>query len=109
MAAWYSDRTEQRVVALVASQDKIFDSDSETLWAMADASSDSDIATHSRWLEILGRETVSRNFFRAIQSSVAQLAESLSPSTRDSTGADLALLCLSRLLFLSFLETKGWL
>ena len=109
IAAWYSGRTAPRVVALVASQDKIVDSDSETLCAMADAASDSDIATHSRWLEILGRETVSRNFFRAMQSSVAQLAASLSPTVRDSTAADLALLCLSRLLFLSFLETKGWL
>ena len=109
IAAWYSGRAAPRVVALVASQDKIVDSDSETLCAMADAASDSDIATHSRWLEILGRETVSRNFFRAMQSSVAQLASSLSPSVRDSTGSDLALLCLSRLLFLSFLETKGWL
>jgi hypothetical protein len=109
IAAWYSGRVAPRVVALVAAQYKIVDSDSETLCAMADAASDSDIATHSRWLEILGRETVSRNFFRAMQSSVAQLASSLSPSVRNSTGADLALLCVSRLLFLSFLETKGWL
>ncbi|MFN2602363.1 MAG: Eco57I restriction-modification methylase domain-containing protein [Gemmatimonadaceae bacterium] len=109
IAAWYSGRTPPRVVALLASQDKIVDSDSETLCAMADATSDSDIATHSRWLEILGRETVSRNFFRAMQNSVAQLAGSLSPSLHDSTAPDLALLCLSRLLFLSFLETKGWL
>ncbi len=109
IAAWYSGRTTPRVVALVASQDKIVDSDSETLCAMADAASDSDIATHSRWLEILGRETVSRNFFRAMQASVAQLAASLSASVRDSTASDLSLLFLSRLLFLSFLETKGWL
>ena len=109
IAAWYSGRTAPRVVALLASQNKIVDSDSETLCALADAASDSDIATHSRWLEILGRETVSRNFFRAMQSSVAQLAASLSRSIGDSTASDLALLCLSRLLFLSFLETKGWL
>jgi len=44
-----------------------------------------------------------------MQSSVAQLAASLSPSINDSPASDLALLCLSRLLFLSFLETKGWL
>jgi len=109
IAAWYSGKTAPRVVALVASQNKIVDSDSETLCAMADAASDSDIATHSRWLEILGRETVSRNFFRAMQGSVADLAASLFPPVRDSTAFDLALLCLSRLLFLSFLETKGWL
>ena len=109
IAAWYSGSVVPRVVALVASRDNIVDSDSETLCAMIDAASDSDIATHSRWLEILGRETVSRNFFRAMQSSVIQLAKSLSPPVRETTASELALLCLSRLLFLSFLETKGWL
>ncbi|HEY3258239.1 MAG TPA: hypothetical protein VGJ64_05240, partial [Gemmatimonadaceae bacterium] len=74
IAAWYSGQSAPRVVALIASQERIVDSDSETLCAMADAASDSDIATYSRWLEILGRETVSRNFFRAMQASVAQLA-----------------------------------
>ena len=109
IAAWYSGSVAPRVVALVASQDNIVDSDSETLCAMIDAASDSDVATHTRWLEILGRETVSRNFFRAMQSSVTQLAKSLSPPAVETTASELALLCLSRLLFLSFLETKGWL
>jgi hypothetical protein len=109
IAEWYSGQGAPRVVALIASQERIVDSDSETLCAMADAASDSDIATHSRWLEILGRETVSRSFFRAMQVSVAQLAGSLNPSVPERPAADLALLCLSRLLFLSFLETKGWL
>jgi hypothetical protein len=109
IAAWYTGRSARRVVALVATQQRIVDSDSETLCAMADAASDSDIATHSRWLEILGRETVSRNFFRAMQASVAQLATSLTPSVPHQSAFDLALLYLSRLLFLSFLETKGWL
>ena len=109
IAAWYSRESAPRVVALIASQERIVDSDSETLCAMADAASDSDIATHSRWLEILGRETVSRNFFRAMQASVVQLAGSLTPSVPERPAADLALLNLSRLLFLSFLETKGWL
>lgn len=109
IAAWYTGRSAPRVVALVATQERIVDSDSETLCAMADAASDSDIATHSRWLEILGRETVSRNFFRAMQASVAQLAASLTPVVPDRHAFDLALLYLSRLLFLSFLETKGWL
>jgi len=109
ISAWYTRRTAPRVVALVATQDSIFDSDSETLCAMADAATDSDIATHSRWLEILGRETVSRNFFRAMQASVMQLATSLAPSLPERPAFDLALLYLSRLLFLSFLETKGWL
>jgi hypothetical protein len=109
IGSWYSGRSTPRVVALVASQDHVVDSDAETLCALSAAASDSDLATHSRWLEILGRETVSRNFFRAMHCSVDQLAASLSPATAEKDRNELALLYLSRLLFLSFIETKGWL
>jgi hypothetical protein len=109
IGCWYSRPTVPRVVALVASQRQIVDSDSETLCALSAAASDSDIATHSRWLEILGRETVTRSFFRAMQASVAQLAASLTPTVPTKQATELSLLYLSRLLFLSFVETKGWL
>jgi N-6 DNA Methylase/Eco57I restriction-modification methylase len=109
IACWYAGRTTPRAVALVASQQQVVDSDSETLCALCAAASDSDIATHSRWLEILGRETVSRNFFRAMQASVTQLSASLAPSVATQPATELAVLYLSRLVFLSFIETKGWL
>nr|MDP9179159.1 hypothetical protein [Gemmatimonadota bacterium] len=109
IGSWYTGRSTPRVVALIASQERVVDSDSETLCALSAAASDSDLATHSRWLEILGRETVSRRFFRAMHSSVAQLAASLSPAVPEKDRNELALLYLSRLLFLSFIETKGWL
>jgi hypothetical protein len=109
IACWYPGRTAPRAVALVASQQQVVDSDSETLCALSAAASDSDIATHSRWLEILGRETVSRNFFRAMQASVSQLAASLAPAVANKPATELAVLYLSRLVFLSFIETKGWL
>jgi hypothetical protein len=109
IACWLTRTTSPRVVALVASQKHIVDSDCETLCAMADAANESDVATHTRWLEILGRETVNRKFFRAMQCSVLQLATSLSPSIPNTVATNLSLLYLSRLLFLSFLETKGWL
>jgi hypothetical protein len=109
IACWYTRPSSPRVVALIASQQHVVDSDSETLCALSAAASDSDIATHARWLEILGRETVSRNFFRVMQTSIDKLAASLTPAVPPLPAADLALLYLSRLLFLSFLETKGWL
>jgi methylase of polypeptide subunit release factors len=109
LGSWYTGRRSPRVVALIAQQDRVVDSDSDTLCALSAAASDSDIATHSRWLEILGREAVSRKFFRAMHSSRDDLAQSLSPATATDEGRDLALLYLSRLLFLSFIETKGWL
>jgi N-6 DNA Methylase len=109
ITCWCPGLSTPRVVALVACQQRVVDSDSETLCALADAATDSDLATHARWLEILGRESVNRNFFRVMQRSVAQMAESLASPTSDSAKSELALLYLSRLLFLSFLETKGWL
>jgi Eco57I restriction-modification methylase/N-6 DNA Methylase len=109
IACWYPGRAAPRAVALVASQQQVVDSDSETLCALCAAANDSDIATHARWLEILGRETVSRNFFRAMQGSVTQLAASLAPAVSLKPAAELAVLYLSRLVFLSFVETKGWL
>lgn len=109
IACWYPGRSAPRAVALVASQQHVVDSDSETFCALSAAASDSDIATHSRWLEILGRETVSRNFFRAMQASVTQLAASLAPRVPAKPASELAVLYLSRLVFLSFIETKGWL
>ena len=109
IGSWYTGRRAPRVVALIASQAHVVDSDSETLCALSAAASDSDLATHSRWLEILGRDTVSRRFFRAMHSSVGQLAGSLSPAVPEKDRNELALLYLSRLLFLSFIETKGWL
>lgn len=109
LGSWYTGRSSPRVVALIAPQDHVVDSDSETLCALSAAASSSDIATHSRWLEILGREAVSRKFFRAMHSSRDELANSLSAGTPTDDGRELALLYLSRLLFLSFIETKGWL
>jgi len=109
MGCWYSRGNNPRVVGLVAQQSRIVDSDSETLCALSAAASDSDIATHSRWLEILGRETVSRNFFRAMQTAVAEMGRSLTTRPGTDTSREIALLYLSRLLFLSFIETKGWL
>ena len=109
LGAWYTGRSSPRVVALIAAQDRVVDSDSETLCALSAAASNSDIATHSRWLEILGREAVSRKFFRVMHSSRDALAQSVSSGSATDDARELALLYLSRLLFLSFIETKGWL
>ncbi|HUQ20521.1 MAG TPA: N-6 DNA methylase [Gemmatimonadaceae bacterium] len=109
IACWFAAQYAPRVVALVAVQRNIVDSDAETLCAMAAAASESDLATHTRWLEILGRQSVTRNFFRAMASSISDLAASLPPPIPHGAAKELSLLHLSRLLFLTFLETKAWL
>ena len=109
IAACEARKSGARVVALVARPGNIVDSDSETICALAAAAGQSDMLLHARWLDVLGRESVSRRFFRALEQSVSKLAGALSPAPATPEAAELALLYTSRLLFLSFLETKGWL
>src|SRR5688500_19213631 len=47
IGSWYTGRSAPRVVALIASQEDVVDSDSETLCALSAAGSNSDLATHS--------------------------------------------------------------
>ena len=54
------------------------------------------------------RDALSRRFYRTLEQRVAGLASSL-PRVPDEERRELALLAASRLLFLVFLEAKGWL
>ena len=111
IAAWSADRRPPRVAALVAQRDHIVDSDAETLAtlaAAADPRADADVLTHQRWVEILGREALTRRFYRSLELRVESLGGALHRGTREER-RDLALLYSSRLLFLCFLEAKGWL
>ena len=86
----------------------VVDSDAETLCALAALRVDDDVLLHARWLEILGRDGLTRRFYRALERQVGQLAASLSaPSETDAH--DCALFYVTRLLFLQFLQAKGWL
>jgi Eco57I restriction-modification methylase len=111
IAAWRGDRRPPRVAALLAQRDRIVDSDAETLATLAavgDGRADADVLTHARWVEVLGREALTRRFYRALEHRVDALAASLA-SGAASDRRELALLYTSRLLFLCFLEAKGWL
>ncbi len=98
-----------RVAALLAKPGHIVGSDAETICALAAVRDESDLLIHARWLEILGRENVGHRFFRALERSVSLLTGDVDAGTSPADAAELALLYTSRLLFLSFLETKGWL
>ena len=108
LACWSAGAHPPRVVALVARRDRIVASDAESLCALAAASGDDDLVVHTRWCELLGRDALSRRFYRTLEQRVAGLAASLS-RVGDEERRELALLAASRVLFLSFLETKGWL
>ena len=71
-----------------------------------------DVLTHARWTELLGRASLGRRFYRRLESAVDALARSatgLAPGATTGDADALALLHTSRLLFLAFLEAKGWL
>lgn len=110
VATWRCTHTGPRIAAMVTERGHVVDSDAETICAMAATQEiASDTLRHIRWLDILGRDVVTRRFFHSLTGAVTLLADSL-PSIIPATDANqIALLTTSRLLFLSFLETKGWL
>jgi hypothetical protein len=108
LMSWVDDRRPPRIAALVVDRARVVDSDAETLRALGAAAQELDILTHARWVEILGREALSLRFYRALERGLNVLADS-SPHGSSEDRHELALLNVSRLLFLSFLEAKGWL
>lgn len=108
VAAFTSERHPPRTRALLCQRDNVLDSDAETLCALASARGGVDVMLHYRWTEILGREALTRRFYLTLERVVDTLASSTTRSTKPDA-RELALLYVSRLLFLSFLETQGWL
>ncbi|AHG91911.1 hypothetical protein J421_4374 [Gemmatirosa kalamazoonensis] len=91
-----------RIAALVADPRRVLTSDAETLCALATGAPD-------RWHELLGREALSRRFYRQLETAVRALADTASGLDDGAARAEIALLYVSRLLFLAFVEAKGWL
>lgn len=108
VACWTSEQRPPRLALLVARPSQVVASDAETLCALEAASTGDDLLVHTRWCELLGRAALSRRFYRTLEQRIGALAGSL-PRMPEPDRAELALLCASRLLFLSFLQAKGWL
>lgn len=110
VATWRCVRSVPRISAMITHRGRIVDSDAETLCALAAASAASgDVMRHMRWLDILGRDAITQRFFLALSAAVSTLSSSLPTHVPAIDSREIALLTTSRLLFLSFLETKGWL
>jgi hypothetical protein len=109
IATWSADRARPRVVALHVDRTHVVPSDAETAAALASASNEPDLLAHAEWLDTLGRDALTRRFYRTLEHVVAELGTSASGRATQSERAELALLYVSRLLFLGFLQTKGWL
>lgn len=108
VATFYSAGSRHKVHSVTSWIDDIVDSDAETVCLLA-AAPEPALLTHCHWLEVLGRESVSKRFFRALERVVGNLSRALHPEPLEHDAPELALLYVSRLLFLSFLETRGWL
>ena len=110
VAAWHAGSGPTRIAALVVQTNDVLPSDGDTLTALSTSlQGESDLEIHSQWVEILGRESISRRFFLALRDLVARLAEGASGKGSPETRHEVALLHVSRLLFLAFLEERGWL
>lgn len=108
VGCWSAAHRPPRLLALVARPSLLVASDAEALCALEAAAAGDDLLVHARWCELLGRDALSRRFYRALEQRVSALARSLPPMP-DADRAELALVAVSRLLFLSFLQAKGWL
>ncbi len=109
VATWTSDRLPPKVAALLVDRTRILGSDVETIAALAAAVGGNDLCIHARWHELLGREMLSGRFYAALEHLVGDMARAASGRARDDDRREIALLNVSRLLFLAFLESKGWL
>ena len=78
------------------------------LRALGAVDAERDVLAHARWVEILGREALTIRFYRALE-RVVTAHRRLVGRRHTRAPAEIALLNTSRLLFLSFLEAKGWL
>lgn len=110
IAAWRTDGPTLRISAMVTERAAVLDSDAETLCSLvAAAALSGDVMRYLRWLDVLGRDAVTRRFFLALTAATETMAQSLSESVPVNDRREMALLTTGRLIFLSFLETKGWL
>ena len=108
LAVWEGTRRSPRVAALVVNRARVVESDAETLRTLASVVAPHDVVTHARWVDVLGRDALTARFYRALERAVEAIAAS-APCGSVSARGELALLDASRLLFLAFLEAKGWL
>jgi len=109
IATWTENGHGARVAALLLDRTRVLPSDAETFNALAGSASEPDLLAHSCWLDILGREAITRRFYRALERVMGELARRSTGRAGDAARGELALLNVSRLLFLSFLESRGWL
>src|SRR6185436_2569935 len=77
IVVWSAGDRSPRVASFVWEPNGVVDSDAETLCALAAVREDTDVALHTRCLDVLGREALTRRFYRALRSHVDAMAAGL--------------------------------
>ncbi len=108
LATWLPGPRAPRLAALIVHRSQVVDADAETLCALAARHRGPDALVHAQWHEVLGRDALTRRFYRALERTVVSLADAV-PQLASPDARELALLVTCRLLFLAFVESKGWL
>src|SRR5687768_12773358 len=76
VVAWHAVEGTARIAALVVNASEVLPSDAETLSALATSMQGVvDLEIHAQWVEVLGRESISRRFFLTLQELVARLGD----------------------------------
>jgi hypothetical protein len=109
IVAWSMEHFTPRLASFLWEPAAVVDSDAETLCSIASVRPNQDALQHARYVEVLGRDALTRRFYRALEAQVTALATSVPARVDADTARGVALLYTSRLLFLRFLEAKGWL
>ena len=109
LATWLGTPTGPRLAVLASDPQHILDSDAQTVAALAAAWHPDPTATCLRWYDLLSRQAIGRRFFRALDTHVGDIANAWPARVHATDRRTLALIHVARLLFLKFLEAKGWL
>lgn len=88
---------------------QVRESDAETVAALVGSREGPDLMVHLRWRETLGRTALTRRFYQELERHVTTLATTAEGRASADVRRTIALLHTSRLLFVAFLEARGWL
>ncbi len=97
------------IPALEVDPARVRDSDAETFALLCGIDEASDLLVHQRWRDTLGRDALTRRFYGELERVVREMAASAVGRASAEERHTIALLHTSRLLFVSFLEARGWL
>ena len=98
-----------RIASFLWEPGQVVASDAETLCALAAVRDDEDALFHTRCTEVLGRDALTRRFYRVLRARVDALSDAVPRAVPRTDARMVALLYTSRLLFLRFLEARRWL